>query len=52
MRIGNKILSASVYYDDMSIDRKQGNKLFNIICKVVTVISNILLALLLILVLI
>lgn len=49
MKIGNKLLSTSVYYDDMSVDEKQGSKSFNIICKVIAVISNILLVVLLIL---
>ena len=49
MKIGNKILSASVYYNDMSVDKEQGNKSFNITCKVIAVISNILLVVLLIL---
>ena len=52
MMIGNKILSASVYYNDMSIEAKQGFKVFNIINKGLAVISNILLVVLLILVLI
>lgn len=52
MKIGNKILSASVYYDDMSIETTQGYKSFNITCKVVAVTSNILLVILLILVIV
>lgn len=51
MRFGNKILTWSVYYDEMSIETKQGYKTFNIISKVFAVVSNILLIVLLFLVL-
>lgn len=51
MRFGNKILTWSVYYDEMSIEAKQGYKTFSMISKIFAVLSNILLIVLLVLVL-
>ena len=52
MRLGNKILSWSVYYDDMSAETKQGFKTFNRINKVLVIIGNVLLVVLLVFVLV
>lgn len=52
MRLGNKILSRSAYYDDMSAETKQGFKTFNRINKVLVIIGNVLLVVLLVFVLV
>ena len=47
--IGSKLLSTSVYYADMLVEKKQGYKSFNFACKVFAVISNSLLVILVVL---
>lgn len=51
MRIGNKLLSASVYYDDMIVGTERGYRTFNRFNNIISVISNILLVVLIIIVL-
>lgn len=51
-RIGNKVLSSSVYYDDMIVGATQGYKSFKTINIVIALISNILAVVLLVVVLV